>query len=105
MTLAIARKLRAARREQPRACRSSSPATRTRTSPLDDRTAFANNYKADLFVSIHANASRASGARGSEVYFLSYQATDEESRRLAMVEGGAGRGGPGVPAPAAATWP
>jgi N-acetylmuramoyl-L-alanine amidase len=56
---------------------------------LDDRTAFANNYKADLFVSIHANASPARGARGSEVYFLSYQASDEESRRLASTEGGA----------------
>ncbi len=55
---------------------------------LDDRTAFANNYKADLFVSIHANASPARGARGSEVYFLSYQASDEESRRLASTEGG-----------------
>jgi N-acetylmuramoyl-L-alanine amidase len=55
---------------------------------LDDRTAFANNYKADLFVSIHANASAARGARGSEVYFLSYQASDEESRRLATSEGG-----------------
>jgi N-acetylmuramoyl-L-alanine amidase len=56
--------------------------------PLDDRAAFANNYKADLFVSIHANASRSQGARGSEVYFLSHEASDEESRRLAMVEGG-----------------
>jgi N-acetylmuramoyl-L-alanine amidase len=64
--------------------------------PLDDRTAFANNYKADLFVSIHANASRSHGARGSEVYFLSHEASDEESRRLAMVEGGMA-GGPGVP--------
>jgi N-acetylmuramoyl-L-alanine amidase len=56
---------------------------------LDERTAFANNYKAVLFISIHANASRAREARGSEVYFLSYQSSDEESRRLAMVEGGA----------------
>jgi N-acetylmuramoyl-L-alanine amidase len=54
---------------------------------LDERTAIANNYKADVFVSIHANASRARGARGSEVYFLSYQASDEESRRIALVEG------------------
>ena len=54
---------------------------------LDDRTAIANNYKADLFVSIHANASRAQGARGAEVYFLSYQATDDEGRRLAKLEG------------------
>ncbi len=57
--------------------------------PLDERTAIANNYKADLFVSIHANASRARGARGSEVYFLSYQASDDESRRIAQAEGAA----------------
>ncbi len=54
---------------------------------LDDRTAVANNYKADLFVSIHANASRAKGAHGSEVYFLSYQASDDDSRRVAQAEG------------------
>jgi N-acetylmuramoyl-L-alanine amidase len=56
---------------------------------LDTRTAIANNYKADLFVSIHANASRARGAKGSEVYFLSYQASDDESRRMAQLEGAA----------------
>jgi N-acetylmuramoyl-L-alanine amidase len=66
---------------------------------LDDRTAFANNYKADLFVSIHANASAARGARGSEVYFLSYQASDEESRRLASSEGGEIARGGSEPAP------
>jgi N-acetylmuramoyl-L-alanine amidase len=54
---------------------------------LDERTAIANNYKADLFVSIHANASRARSANGSEVYFLSYQASDDESRRVAQAEG------------------
>jgi N-acetylmuramoyl-L-alanine amidase len=54
---------------------------------LDERAAIANNYKADLFVSIHANASRARGAKGSEVYFLSYQASDDESRRIAQLEG------------------
>jgi N-acetylmuramoyl-L-alanine amidase len=55
--------------------------------PLDERVAIANNYKADLFLSIHANASRSRGANGSEVYFLSYQASDDESRRVAMTEG------------------
>jgi N-acetylmuramoyl-L-alanine amidase len=54
---------------------------------LDERTAFANNYKADLFISIHANASRARVAHGSEVYFLSYQASDDDSRRAAQAEG------------------
>ncbi len=61
---------------------------------LDERTAIANNYKADLFVSIHANASRAKGARGAEVYFLSYQASDEEGRRIAQLEGEAIPAGP-----------
>jgi N-acetylmuramoyl-L-alanine amidase len=56
--------------------------------PLDQRAAIANNYKADLFVSIHANATRASGVSGSEVYFLAYQASDDESRRIALAEGG-----------------
>jgi len=56
---------------------------------LDERAAIANNYKADLFVSIHANAYRAKNAVGSEVYFLSYQASDDESRRVALTEGAA----------------
>ncbi len=64
---------------------------------LDERTAFANNYKSDLFISIHANASRAQGARGSEVYFLSYQASDDESRRVAAQEGGEVPAGARVP--------
>jgi N-acetylmuramoyl-L-alanine amidase len=57
--------------------------------PLDQRTAIANNFKADVFVSIHANASRAAGAHGSEVFFLAYQASDENAHRLALAEGGA----------------
>jgi N-acetylmuramoyl-L-alanine amidase len=68
---------------------------------LDERSAVANNYKADLFVSIHANASRAHGVHGAEVYFLSYQASDEESRRVAQAEGAAlAAAEPGAPAPA-----
>ena len=66
---------------------------------LDERTAIANNYKADLFVSIHANASRSHGATGSEVYFLSYQASDEESRRLAVSEGVVSSGSAGTATP------
>jgi N-acetylmuramoyl-L-alanine amidase len=88
VTLAIARKLRAAIQNS---LGYQVFLTRERDEPLglDDRTAVANNYKADLFVSIHCNASRAHGARGSEVYFLSYQASDDESRRLAQAEGAA----------------
>src|SRR5205823_6435040 len=54
---------------------------------LDQRTAIANNYKADLFISIHANGSRAQGAKGSEVFFLAYETSDAEARHLAASEG------------------
>jgi len=93
VTLAIARKLRSALAN---GLGLQAFLTRDRDAevPLDDRAAFANNYKADLFISIHANASRSHGAKGSEVYFLSYQANDEESRRLALMEGQAVQGGP-----------
>jgi len=53
---------------------------------LDDRTALANHERADLFLSVHVNASRASQARGAETYFLSYQATDDEARAAAALE-------------------
>ncbi len=53
---------------------------------LDERTALANHNRADLFVSIHANASRRPRARGAESYFLSYQATDDEARAVAAIE-------------------
>ncbi|MCX8083476.1 MAG: N-acetylmuramoyl-L-alanine amidase [Calditerrivibrio sp.] len=38
--------------------------------PLEERTAFANKNKADLFVSIHQNASKNSDAHGVETYVL-----------------------------------
>jgi N-acetylmuramoyl-L-alanine amidase len=38
--------------------------------PLEERTAIANREGADLFLSIHANASRDTSARGVETYFL-----------------------------------
>jgi N-acetylmuramoyl-L-alanine amidase len=43
---------------------------------LEERTAIANINNADLFISIHANASRYRGAKGVETYFLN--ATDDE---------------------------
>jgi N-acetylmuramoyl-L-alanine amidase len=56
---------------------------------LDDRTSRANNNKADLFISIHANATIRGKARGAETYFLSTQATDDETRNIAAVENNA----------------
>ena len=40
--------------------------------PLEERTAIANREGADLFLSIHANASRNPQARGIETYFLNF---------------------------------
>jgi N-acetylmuramoyl-L-alanine amidase len=40
--------------------------------PLPERTAIANRESADLFLSIHANASEDNAARGIETYFLNF---------------------------------
>ena len=53
--------------------------------PLEERTVIANTKKADLFVSIHANASRNRKAHGIETYFLNL-ATDKEAMELAALE-------------------
>lgn len=53
---------------------------------LDQRTAIANQYKADLFLSVHLNAAVVKGAKGSETYFLSLEASDELARKAAEVE-------------------
>jgi N-acetylmuramoyl-L-alanine amidase len=53
---------------------------------LEDRSAIANNNKASIFISVHVNGSYRKGAAGPETYFLSKDATDEESRRLAFME-------------------
>jgi len=57
-----------------------------RVMPLDDRTAIANQNRAELFVSIHVNASKRKSAVGAETYFLSTDATDAEARTLAALE-------------------
>lgn len=53
---------------------------------LEDRTAFANKNRADVFVSIHANAARRKAAVGVETFFLSLDATDDEARLTAVYE-------------------
>ncbi len=54
--------------------------------PLDERTRIANDAEADLFVSIHANASRLRGVQGIETFFASLEATDEAAQELARRE-------------------
>ncbi len=65
---------------------------------LDDRTSIANHEKADLFLSIHANSSRAASARGSETYYLSLEASDKIAQEVAKQENQAGSGAT-APAP------
>ena len=45
--------------------------------PLEERTAVANNRQADLFISLHANASTGRSARGAEIYYLSLDRADQ----------------------------
>ena len=61
----------------------------TRTSDtfveLKDRTKFANDQQADLFISLHTNASRSRKVRGIETYFLGV-ARDRAASETAMLE-------------------
>ena len=45
--------------------------------PLETRTAVANQARADLFVSIHANSSHDAAARGVETYYLNFTSSPE----------------------------
>jgi N-acetylmuramoyl-L-alanine amidase len=56
--------------------------------PLRERTNFANKQRADLFVSIHANAHPQAISEGVEVYFLSSEASDSAARHVAAIENG-----------------
>ncbi len=53
---------------------------------LKERTAFATRHNADLFLSIHANASGNSGANGIETYYLDVTSTDKNSEIIAARE-------------------
>jgi len=59
--------------------------------PLENRTAIANQAKADLFISVHANSSHDHKARGVETYYLNFSASPEAmevaSRENALSQG------------------
>jgi N-acetylmuramoyl-L-alanine amidase len=55
---------------------------------LEERTALANRSGADLFLSIHANASGNTAARGIETYFLNF-APNQEAEAIAARENAA----------------
>jgi len=62
--------------------------------PLDQRTAIANQYHADLFLSVHMNAAIVKGAHGAETYFLSLDASDKLAEKAAEVENASKNAGP-----------
>ncbi|HEY0676418.1 MAG TPA: N-acetylmuramoyl-L-alanine amidase, partial [Immundisolibacter sp.] len=89
-TLAIAREL-AAQINAQRGMRAVLTRGDDRFLELRDRTAVAHKHKADLFLSIHADAVAKGRARGSSVYALSeHGATSEAARLLAARENAAG---------------
>ena len=59
--------------------------------PLEERTAMANQARADLFLSIHANSSQDHSVRGVETYYLNFSASGEAmevaSRENALAQG------------------
>jgi len=57
---------------------------------LEERTAIANTEKADLFISVHANAARTHRAFGIETYFLNLT-SDEEAIAVAARENATSR--------------
>jgi N-acetylmuramoyl-L-alanine amidase len=89
ITLAIARRLERLVRTEP-GMRAVLTRSNDRFVPLRQRTQIARRHKADLFVSIHADAFNDPRARGSSVFVLSDRgATSEAARWLAERENAA----------------
>ena len=86
ITLSVARRLKRAI-EQQLGLRVVLTRAGDQTVRLDERAAIANHNKADLFISLHANASTRSSAVGAEVFYLSIDEYGEEARRIAASEG------------------
>lgn len=84
VTLAIAKRLASELRSELGA-RVYLTRTKDKTMTLDQRNEIAVSKKADLFISIHANASRDRDVSGIETYFLN-NASDEAAARLAARE-------------------
>lgn len=56
---------------------------------LAERAAIAERRKADLFISLHANANPSRKMKGFSIYTLSEKASDEEAKKLAEAENAA----------------
>ncbi len=60
--------------------------------PLEERTNIANEAKADLFISIHANSSQDHAARGVETYYLNLKGSAEAMEVAARENASSGQG-------------
>ena len=83
VTLAVARRLKGAI-EARLGARVILTRDRDQTVGLDERAAVANNNKADLFISLHANASARPALQGAGVYYLSLDDYGDEAQQEAQ---------------------
>lgn len=86
ITLSVARRLKAVL-EARLGVRAILTRDRDEAVGLDERAAVANNNKADVFLSLHANASVRPSAAGAEVFYLSVDDYGDEAQRVAQGEG------------------
>ena len=85
VTLGVARRLKAAI-EARMGARVILTRDADHTVGLDERAAVANNNKADIFISLHANASVRASASGAEVFYLSLSDYGDQAQRIAQGE-------------------
>ncbi len=86
VTLAMAKEL-AARLESELGCEVIMTRKTDVFIPLEERTAIANKVGADLFISIHANASVNRAAQGVETYYLNFSKNDKAAAVAARENG------------------
>lgn len=86
ITLALAKRL-AVRLEKELGCQVVLTRDRDIFLPLEERTAIANRVGADLFISIHANASNNRSAQGIETYYLNFSKNDKAAAVAARENG------------------
>jgi N-acetylmuramoyl-L-alanine amidase len=83
LTLAVARRLKAAI-ESRLGIRVLLTRDEDRSVAVDERTSLANNNKADLFVSLHANGSLRKGATGATIFSAAFPRDAEEQARASL---------------------
>jgi N-acetylmuramoyl-L-alanine amidase len=83
LTLAVARRLKAAL-ENRLGIRVLLTRDEDKNIPIDERTALANNNKADILVSLHANASLRPGTSGASIFIAAFDKAAEDQARTSL---------------------